>query len=82
MNKTLSERIQLKMEKRQLSSLNKVSFLAIRDEIADALSKGFSIISVWETLQAEGKVTSTYNTFRLNVKKHIGNYSSSHKFKA
>jgi len=50
---------------------NKVEFLALQDDISEALEKGWSIISIWETLRDEGSFTATYNTFRLYVLKYL-----------
>lgn len=50
---------------------NKVEFLALREEISEALEKGWSVTAIWETLRDEGSFTATYNTFRLYVLKYL-----------
>lgn len=50
---------------------NKVAFLAMREDISEALEKGWSITIIWETLRNEGSFTATYNTFRLYVLKYL-----------
>ena len=50
---------------------NKVEFLALKDDISEALEKGWSVIAIWETLRDEGSFTATYNTFRLYVLKYL-----------
>ncbi|CZG73337.1 TraK family protein [Legionella pneumophila] len=50
---------------------NRVEFLALKDDIAEALEKGWSMTIIWETLRDEGSFTATYNTFRLYVLKYL-----------
>lgn len=50
---------------------NKIEFLALREDISEALEKGWSITVIWETLRDEGSFTATYNTFRLYVLKYL-----------
>ena len=75
MKKTILERIAAHNENKNKKSIakNKVAFLILKDDIADALEKGWSITAIWETLYEEGKITTTYNTFRLKVAKYITN---------
>ncbi|HDS3834311.1 TPA: TraK family protein [Legionella pneumophila] len=49
----------------------KVEFFALREDISEALEKGWSITIIWETLRDEGRFTATYNTFRLYVLKYL-----------
>lgn len=50
---------------------NKVEFLALREEISEALEKGCTITAIWETLRDEGSFTASYNSFRLYVLKYL-----------
>ncbi len=50
---------------------NKVEFLALRDDISEALEKGWSVTAIWETLRDEGSITASYNTFRLYILKYL-----------
>ncbi|MCW8461388.1 TraK family protein [Fluoribacter dumoffii] len=50
---------------------HKVQFLAMRQDIYEALDKGWSMTVIWETLRDEGSFTATYNTFRLYVLKYL-----------
>ncbi len=50
---------------------NKVEFLALREDISEALESGWSITTIWEMLRDEGSFTATYNTFRLYVLKYL-----------
>ncbi|HAU0968754.1 TPA: conjugal transfer protein TraK [Legionella pneumophila] len=50
---------------------NKVEFLALKDDISEALEKGWPMIAIWETLRDEGSFTASYNTFRLYVLEYL-----------
>lgn len=73
MQKTFIERIAAHNEDKTKKPIakNKVDFLILKDDIADALEKGWPIIAIWGTLHEEGKITTSYNTFRLNIAKYI-----------
>ncbi len=55
---------------------HKVQFLAMRQDISEALEKGWSITIIWETLRDEGSFTASYNTFRLYVLKYLNDQKS------
>lgn len=65
MGNSLSERIAAKQIERKASdkSVNKAAFLALKKDIASALTDGWSIKLVWETLVEEGKISFSYKTF-------------------
>lgn len=73
MKKSLTENIMTSKQGQQRASArkNKVAFLAMREDISEALEKGWSITIIWETLRDEGSFTATYNTFRLYVLKYL-----------
>ncbi|MGX6643280.1 TraK family protein [Legionella pneumophila] len=73
MKKSLIENITTskKGQQRMNTRKNKVAFLAMREEISEALEKGWSITIIWETLRDEGSFTVTYNTFRLYVLRYL-----------
>ncbi|HAT1597784.1 TPA: TraK family protein [Legionella pneumophila] len=75
MNKSLTENLKSSNQAQQRANArkHKVEFLSLREDIADALEKGWSITIIWETLRNEGSFTATYNTFRLYVLKYIAN---------
>lgn len=60
---------------------NKVAFLAMRQDISEALEKGWSITIIWETLRDEGSFSATYNTFRLYVLKYLNSQKSGYSQK-
>lgn len=77
MNSTLSKRIakrQAKISGTQ-NSKNKVAFLALKKDITEALSDGWPMKAIWETLTEEHKISFTYKTFRLYVAQFIRNES-------
>lgn len=67
--------------KRTSARKNKVEFLALREEISEALEKGWSLTAIWETLHDEGSFTATYNTFRLYVLKYLNGQLSGYSRK-
>jgi hypothetical protein len=73
MKKSLTENIMTSRQSQQRTSSrkNKVAFLAMREEISEALEKGWSITVIWETLRDERSFTATYNTFRLYILKYL-----------
>ncbi|HAT7920401.1 TPA: conjugal transfer protein TraK [Legionella pneumophila] len=73
MKKSLTENIMTSKQGQQRTNVrkNKVEFLALREDIYEALEKGWSITVIWETLRDEGSFTATYNTFRLYVLKYL-----------
>ncbi|EEZ96784.1 TraK family protein [Legionella longbeachae] len=73
MKKSLTENMMTSKHSQQRTNprKNKVAFLAMREDISEALEKGWSITIIWETLRDEGRFTATYNTFRLYVLKYL-----------
>ena len=73
MKKYLTENITTSKQSQQRTRARKykVEFLAIREDISEALEKGWSIIAIWETLKVEGSFTATYNTFRLYILRYL-----------
>lgn len=47
----------------------RAAFLALRPLIEGAIVAGYSMKTTWETLRAEGKLTMTYETFRVHCRK-------------
>ncbi|HIX41437.1 MAG TPA: TraK family protein [Candidatus Desulfovibrio intestinigallinarum] len=54
-------------KKRLRSGFARVEFLAVRQEIEDLISKGYSIKTVHEMLQKDGKISMSYDAFRRFV---------------
>lgn len=73
MKKNLTESMMVDNQKLRKTSVrkNKVEFLALKDDISEALEKGWSVTAIWETLRDEGSFTATYNTFRLYILKYL-----------
>lgn len=73
MKKSLTENIMMSKQSQQRTNArkSKVEFLAMREDISEALEKGWSITVIWETLRDEGSFSATYNTFRLCVLKYL-----------
>lgn len=83
MKKSLTENIMTSQQSqlRTYARKNKVAFLAMCEDISEALEKGWSITAIWETLRDEGSFTATYNTFRLYVLKYLHGQISSYSQK-
>ncbi|KTD14351.1 TraK family protein [Legionella israelensis] len=75
MNISLSERIAKRQAKKNgaNNTKNKVAFLALKEDIIGALSDGWSMKAIWETLTEEERISFTYKTFRLYVAQFIRN---------
>ncbi|MFO2767882.1 TraK family protein [Legionella pneumophila serogroup 1] len=73
MKRSLTENIMTSKQSQQKTNArkHKVEFLAMREDISEALEKGWSITIIWETLRDEGFFTATYNTFRLYILKYL-----------
>ncbi|MBU5612641.1 TraK family protein [Geomonas azotofigens] len=75
MNKTISDRLAAKAAgKKPLASnrnQNRAIFLALRQEIIQALGDGWSIKSIWGILHEEGKVAFGYASFWNYTKRLI-----------
>ena len=71
--KPLSERVadRFTLKKTSVSAQNRAAFLALREDIKQALSEGWKSKNIWETLFDEGKITFSYPTFHNYVKKLI-----------
>lgn len=67
--------------KRTSARKSKVEFLALREDISEALEKGWSVTAIWDTLHDEGSFTATYNTFRLYVLKYLNGQLSGYSQK-
>jgi len=69
MAKKLSERIaeRAKTKKQSRNAKNRAQFLAVRDELQEALDDNWTIKDLWETLHAEGSITFSYQAFRTHL---------------
>lgn len=83
MKRSLIEKVLTREQnpKRTSARKSKVEFLALREEISEALEKGWSLTAIWETLHDEGSFTATYNTFRLYVLKYLNGQLSGYSRK-
>lgn len=64
--KSLSERIADSALKNSVgrNDRNRAAFILIRGEVSNAVENGYSLLSIWETLHDEGRISYTYQTFR------------------
>ncbi|WP_171985374.1 TraK family protein [Burkholderia cenocepacia] len=52
-----------------------VSFLAVRNDVIEATAAGYALKTIWEHMQATGRVSFRYETFLKYVRRHIANSS-------
>lgn len=73
MAKSLKERIaeRVNQEPTVKRASGKVAFLALKDEIAQAVRAGWPVKEIWITLHEEGRIAVGYHTFNRYVNKHI-----------
>lgn len=71
--KPLSERIADRLNKKKETSGagNKAVFLALKNDIEEAIEAGWSLKQIFQTLTDEQKITFTYETFRKYANKII-----------
>jgi hypothetical protein len=75
--KTNGERLSVRIAAREVSkkpspyAMNRSAFLALRPDIKDAMADGWNVMSIWETLHDEGKVSFGYEAFRKYVNRLI-----------
>ena len=70
-----------KNQRKTPARTNKVEFLALKDDISEALEKGWPMTAIWETLRDEGSFTASYNTFRLYVLEYLNGQKSGYPHK-
>ena len=73
MAKTLAERIaeRINQQPQARKASGKVAFLALKDEIAQAVQSGWPVKEIWQTLHDEGRIAVGYHAFNLYVNKYI-----------
>lgn len=84
MPKTLTQRIADRVAKQDKGATkkNRAVFLALRSEVEEAMKDGWPIKTIWETLHDEGRVTFSYQAFRLYVNRLIVQGSSDNQANA
>lgn len=50
---------------------NLVAFLAVRDEVREAVAAGYSVAAIWRNLHAKKRIEVCYETFRRNVNRYV-----------
>lgn len=75
--KTKGEKLSVRIAVREVTkkpspyAINRAAFLALRQDIKDAMADGWNVMSIWETLHEEGKVSFGYEAFRKYVNRLI-----------
>lgn len=60
-----------KQRQRRRKDASAVEFLSVKNDVVEAINKGYSLKTIWEYLREDGKVQSTYETFRRHAKRFI-----------
>jgi len=55
--------------KASLTSKHRAAFLALRPLVQGALASGYTVKATWATLRADGRISMTYETFRLHCRR-------------
>lgn len=73
MAKTYTEKLGVWLKHKSTSKRDKnlASFLAVRDDIREALAAGFTLMAVWTNLCDEGRIELGYDAFLNYVSRYI-----------
>jgi hypothetical protein len=55
--------------KASLTSKHRAAFLALRPLVQGALASDLTMKAIWATLRADGRISMTYETFRLHCRR-------------
>lgn len=67
----LAEWVKKRAASRPRQDKSLVAFLAVKDDIHEAIGAGYSLKTIWEHLHEQGKIPYRYETFLKHVTKHI-----------
>ena len=80
--KELSDWIKKEDELKVQRSKKLIAFLAVKNDITEAIELGFPISTIWQHLQSKGSIDYQYNTFLRYVRKHITDVEKTSKNKS
>ncbi|WP_109246555.1 TraK family protein, partial [Massilia glaciei] len=61
----------IKQRKSTRREKNLVAFLAVRDDVKQAIEEGYAITTIWENLHEGKRIAFCYNTFLTYINRHI-----------
>lgn len=67
----LAEWVKQRAATRPRQDKSLVAFLAVREDIHEAIDAGYALKTIWEHLHEKGKISYRYETFLKHVNKHI-----------
>lgn len=67
----LAEWVKKREKSRPRQDKGLVAFIAVKDDITEAIDAGYALKTIWEHLHETGKIPYRYETFLKHVKKHI-----------
>lgn len=67
----LAEWVKMREASRPRQDKSLVAFLAVKDDISEAIAAGYALKTIWEHLHEKGTIPYRYETFLKHVKKQI-----------
>lgn len=67
----LAEWVKKREKSRPRQDKGLVAFIAVKEDITEAIDAGYALKTIWEHLHETGKIPYRYETFLKHVKKHI-----------
>lgn len=67
----LSDWVKKREKSRPRQDKGLVAFIAVKDDITEAIEAGYALKTIWEHLHETGKIPCRYETFLKHVKKQI-----------
>lgn len=67
----LAEWVKKREKSRPRQDKGLVAFIAVKEDISEAIDAGYALKTIWEHLHETGKIPYRYETFLKHVKKHI-----------
>lgn len=67
----LAEWVKKRGKSRPRQDKGLVAFIAVKDDIEEAMAAGYALKTIWEHLHETGKIPFRYETFLKHTKKHI-----------
>lgn len=77
----LAEWLIQRKENKSTHATTLVTFLAVSENVRDAIDAGFKLKTIWENLRENNRISFRYETFLKYVHRHIKKSSSTEKIK-
>jgi len=67
----LAEWVDKRAKKKRRQDTAAVAFLAVRQNVKEAIDAGYALSTIWEHMHETGKLKCSYETFRKHVRRHM-----------